>query len=79
MRRILAKLRSEGGQDTFEYLLVVGVIVVPMALAMILGFALLVPEILGETCSSVDTAPDGLAGDSCLGALPENTPTPAPP
>lgn len=76
MRRILAQLRTDGGQDTFEYLLVVGVIVVPMALAMILGFGALMPAILENECSSIDTAPDGLAGDTCLG---QNTPTPTPP
>ena len=79
MRRFLAQLRSDDGQDTFEYLLVVGVIVVPMVLGMLAGFQWLMPQILDETCSSVDTAPDGLAGDSCLGALPEDTPTPTPP
>lgn len=76
MKRILAQLRSDGGQDTFEYLLVVGVIVVPMALAMLVGFRLLVPDILENACTSIDVAPDDLAGDTCLG---QNTPTPTPP
>jgi len=67
VRRILAKLQSAGGQDTFEYLLVIGVIVVPFVLALIAAFEVIVPQVLAEVCTSVDTAPDGLGGGTCLG------------
>ena len=60
--------RREQGQAGIEYLLVVGAVVVVMVTAMIIGFATLVPQIVGLACPSVDTAVDPAATvGSCLG------------
>lgn len=61
-------LADERAQDTFEYLLVVGAIVVAMAAALIAGLALLLPEVVGLVCPAVDTAASPVATfKSCLG------------
>jgi hypothetical protein len=61
-------LADERAQDTFEYLLVVGAVVVAMAAALIAGFALLLPEVVGLVCPAVDTAANPVATfKSCLG------------
>jgi hypothetical protein len=65
---ILAHLHEERAQNTFEYLLVVGAVVVAMVAALILGFELLLPQVAGLVCPSVDTAADPIAIiGSCLG------------
>ena len=76
IRRGFARLRrDERGQDAFEYLLATSTVAL-MVGALIAGFVLLVPEIVGQSCDSVDTAapttpaPDG----SCLNEAP--TPPP---
>ena len=58
-------LRSASGQNTFEYLLVVGGVVVLMAIAW-LGFDGLIPGLVGHVCPSVDTANPAAAIGSCL-------------
>ena len=55
--------RQEQGQNTIEYLLVVGTVVVVMLGAMIFGFQAFLPGVLGSLCPSVDTAPTGTAAD----------------
>jgi hypothetical protein len=61
-------LADERAQDAFEYLLVVGAVVVAMAAALIAGFALLLPEVVGLVCPAVDTAANPVATfKSCLG------------
>lgn len=67
-RLVLALLRGETAQEAFEYLLVIGAVVVVMAAAIIAGLALLLPEIVGLVCPAVDTAADPAATfKSCLG------------
>jgi len=65
---VSALLREERAQNTFEYVLVIGAVVVAMVGAMIVGFKLLLPEIAGLVCPSVDTAANPIATiGSCLG------------
>ena len=65
---VLGWLREERAQNTFEYLLVIGAVVVAMVAALILGFELLLPQVAGLVCPSVDTAADPIAIiGSCLG------------
>ena len=62
-----ALLPDERAQNTFEYLLVAGAVVVAMAGAMIVGFELLLPQVAGLVCPSVDTAANPVATiGSCL-------------
>ena len=64
---VSALLRGERAQNTFEYLLVVGGVAVVMVAAMIVGFKLLLPEVAGLVCPSVDTAANPVATiGSCL-------------
>ena len=64
---ILRWLHQERAQNTFEYLLVVGAVVVAMVAAMIVGFELLLPQVAGLVCPSVDTAANPIATiGSCL-------------
>jgi len=64
---VSALLRGERAQNTFEYLLVIGAVVVAMVGAMIVGFKLLLPEVAGLVCPSVDTAANPIATiGSCL-------------
>jgi len=64
---VSALLRGERAQNTFEYMLVVGAVVVAMVAAMIAGFELLLPEVAGLVCPSVDTAANPIATiGSCL-------------
>jgi len=62
-----ALVREERAQNAFEYLLIIGAVVVAMVGAMIVGFKLLLPEIAGLVCPSVDTAANPIATiGSCL-------------
>lgn len=47
---------EERAEDALEYLLVVGVLVVAMAVALVIGFEALVPQVVDHTCSSIDTS-----------------------
>jgi len=63
-----ARLHEERAQNTFEYLMVVGAVVVAMVAALIVGIELLLPQVAGLVCPSVDTAADPIAIiGSCLG------------
>ncbi len=65
---VILLLADRRAQDTFEYLLVIGAVVVAMAAALIAGFTLLLPEIVGVVCPAIDTAADPVATfKSCLG------------
>jgi hypothetical protein len=67
-RLVLARPREERAQNTFEYLLVIGAVVVAMVAALVVGFELLLPQVAGLVCPSVDTAADPIAIiGSCLG------------
>ena len=67
-RKADMKLKAERGQNSLEYLMVAGAIAVVMASLLILGFSLLLPEVLGYVCPSVDTAADPASSiGSCLG------------
>ena len=64
---VLALLREERAQNTFEYILVFGAVAVAMVGAMIVGFELLLPQVAGLVCPSVDTAANPIATiGSCL-------------
>ena len=63
---VSALLRGERAQNTFEYLMVVGAVVVAVVAAMIVGFELLLPQVAGLVCPSVDTADPFVAFKSCL-------------
>lgn len=54
---------QEQGQASFEYVLVLGV-VAGLAVIMITGFSVLIPEIIELLCPAVDTAD---AAGSCVG------------
>jgi hypothetical protein len=56
-------LRRDTGQNTFEYLLVIGLIVAPLAAALFVGFERIAPVAVAFICSSIDTAGIG----SCFG------------
>jgi hypothetical protein len=61
-------LRRSDAQNTFEYLLAIGVVVVPIVLVFIAAFEIFMPEVLGWVCPSVDTAdPAAASNGSCLG------------
>lgn len=67
---VISILRDQRGQDTFEYLLVVGAVVVPLVLAL-LAFEGLIPDFVGHSCESVDTAADpGATNGSCINESP---------
>jgi hypothetical protein len=57
---------DEGAQDSFEYMLTVGTIVVVLASAWFVFFQL-VPQVVGHACPSVDTAVSPAASNgSCV-------------
>jgi fluoride ion exporter CrcB/FEX len=67
---ILRWLHQERAQNTFEYMLVVGAVVVAAVGAMIAGFELLLPQVAGLVCPSVDTAANPIATiGSCLNSI----------
>ena len=72
----MAFFRQERGQNSIEYLLVVGTVAVVMLGAMIFGFQAFLPQVVGSLCSSVDTADPAATTGSCLKMIP--TPTPPP-
>ena len=55
-------LGEESGQDIFEYVLVGAGVGVVIASILIVGFGFIVPELLGNLCSTVDP----LGGGDCL-------------
>jgi hypothetical protein len=70
VRRILCRLHEERAQNAFEYMLVVGAVVVATVAALIVGFKLLLPEVTGLICPSVDTAANPVATiGSCLRSI----------
>ena len=56
-------LVAADGQNSFEYLLVSGVLSVPLIGALILGFETLVPHAVQFICGTIDSAGVG----SCFG------------
>lgn len=68
MKKVLPPFRDDRGVNSFEYLLVVGLVVGPVVAAFIAGVVLLIPEVVGYVCPAVDTAgPDVATVGSCLG------------
>ena len=63
--RSTTRLKSDSGQNSFEYLLVVGGVVVIMAIAW-LGFDNIVFGVARHTCPSVDTLDPAVATGSCV-------------
>ena len=66
VRRWLGSVSADRAQDSFEYLLVIGGVVVAMIIGL-LAFDVVVALLLGASCPSVDTA-KGIAATagSCL-------------
>lgn len=64
----MSLVNDDNAVNSFEYLLVIGLVVVPFAAALIAGFMLVIPEVVGYICPAVDTAgPDAATRGSCLG------------
>lgn len=47
---------SDRAQDSFEYLLAILLIGIPIVSGLMYGFSLLVPEVLRLACPAIDTA-----------------------
>lgn len=63
----LALLRHEQAADAFEYLLVVGAVVVAMVIAIQSGFTSMLPQVLEPICAVVDpAAPTPPSPGSCF-------------
>lgn len=60
--------RDERGQDAFEYLLVLGAVVVAIVISFA-AFDAVVFDVSGTACESVDTAASTEAGD-CINTEP---------
>jgi hypothetical protein len=54
--RIWSWFQSESAEDSFEYLLAIGLVAVPLAAGLIFGLSLLLPEAASFICRSIDTA-----------------------
>ena len=63
MRRLL---RSDRAQNTFEFMLILGIVVVAMVIGLLLFDSVIVTAV-GHVCPSVDTANTAVAVGSCLG------------
>jgi hypothetical protein len=63
----LRLLRHEQAQDTFEYLLVLGAVMVVIVAGLFIGFQTLLPEVVGWICPSVDTAVQDPGFKTCFG------------
>ena len=59
-------LRLESGQNTFEYLLVIGAFAVLFAFALLTGFQQIFHQFIGILCPSVDPVGSSEVGQ-CLG------------
>lgn len=59
-------LQDESAQDALEYLLATGTLVVGLVVGL-LGFKLLLPELLGYICPAVDNGATISAVGACLG------------
>jgi hypothetical protein len=53
---LVAWYQRQSAQDTFEYLLAIGLVAVPVAAALIYGLSLLLPDVTAFICRSIDTA-----------------------
>ena len=51
--------RDESGQDLFEYVLLTAGVAVTIASILIVGFGVIVPQVLGTLCPAVDPLGDG--------------------
>ena len=65
VRSARALHRSEEAQDAFEYLLVIGGVVVGIIVAL-LAFDVVVAQVVGHLCPSVDTANPLSAIGNCI-------------
>jgi hypothetical protein len=65
--RIWSWVHSESAQDSFEWLVAIALVALPLALAMVL-FTGVVPAVVGHSCPSIDTAVDPTAtpNGSCV-------------
>lgn len=61
-------LNNDHAQDTFEYLLVVGSVVVTMVIGL-MGFDDVIQGLLGNLCPAVDTANPLVAVGSCITSI----------
>jgi hypothetical protein len=58
---------EERAQDTFEYALVIALVVVVLMAGLIAGFPPVAQAVLGLACPSVDTADPGVGIGTCIG------------
>ncbi len=61
--RVNGLILNQRAQNTFEYLLVIGLLAVPLIGALIVGFETLVPHAVQFICGTIDSAGVG----SCFG------------
>jgi len=55
---------DEEGQETFEYVLLLGGAAIIIVAALVAGFILIAPQALDNTCPTID--PLAPAGESCV-------------
>jgi len=67
-RLAMLPTRDDRGQDTLEYLVVIGGLVVAMVIGL-LGFDVVIQGLLGHLCPSVDTANPLVAVGSCITSI----------
>ncbi len=61
LAKVLGNLRGEGGQDAFEYLLIVGGVSVAVIAAVALATPGLIGPVIDGTCAAIDTVLPGPA------------------
>jgi hypothetical protein len=64
MKRLTLLLTNDDGQGVLEYVMLLGTAAVLIVAALIAGFILITPQVLGSSCPTVD--PLAPAGQSCV-------------
>ena len=64
MNMFIWLVQNDDGQETFEYVLLLGGAAILVVAVLIAGFILIAPEVLGNTCPTVD--PLAPVGESCV-------------
>jgi len=65
---ISALLSRDGAQNSLEYLIVIGTVVVAIAAALFVGFPSIAHQVMGFICPAVDTAVGSPPVPSAVGA-----------
>lgn len=66
MRHLRHLHKSIRAVNAFEYLLITGIVVVPLVAGLIAGVAFLIPEVAQYVCPAVDTADPAALPGSCI-------------